>query len=415
MKPGIRSVAEGAALRIRILHTFFHPDKSAVSQILTDLAFHLAQQGHHVEVIASRGNYEGGQKLPRRETIQGVLIRRIWSPSWGKKSILSRLADLGSYAVGSTAKAFFSRRVDRVIVLTNPPMYALVARWLGLLRREPYTYIVMDLYPDISVQAGMLSPGSLLTRLARGLTRSALRHAHEVVVLGDCMAQAIRNYGVGPERIRVIQNWSDDENVLPLPPGENPLRAQLGFTDEFVVMYSGNMGVAHHFQDILQVARDLRGRKDIRFLFVGGGVRRRDVEAFRDEHQLDNVIVRGYFPRDQLTYSLPVGDAHFVSLREGFQGLVVPSKTYGAMAAGRPILYQGSQAGEIARMLREEGGGLVIPEGDPTALKEAILRWADDRQGAALVGRQARDVFSRHYTKAIGLRKYADLLRETRP
>jgi colanic acid biosynthesis glycosyl transferase WcaI len=400
-------------LRIRILHTFFYPDKSAVSQILTDLAFHLAEQGHHVEVIASRGDYEGGSKLPRRETVNGVLIRRIWSPSWGKKSILSRLADLGSYAVGSTVRAFLSRRVDRIIVLTNPPMYALVARLLRLVRREPYTYIVMDLYPDVSVQAGMTAPRSLLTRLARCLTRSTLRHARNVVVLGACMARAIKNYGIPTERIRIIQNWSDDEDVLPLAPAENPLRAQLGFTDEFVVMYSGNMGVAHYFQDILRVAMDLRGRRDIRFLFVGGGVRCRTVEEFRDEHKLDNVIVRGYFPRDQLPYSLPVGDAHFVSLREGFQGLVVPSKTYGAMAAGRPILYQGSPAGEIARMLLEEGGGMVFAEGDAIALKEAIVRWADDRQAAALIGRQAREVFQRNYTKAIGLRKYADLLQET--
>jgi glycosyltransferase involved in cell wall biosynthesis len=397
-------------LRIRILHTFFYPDKSAVSQILSDLAFHLAQQGHQVEVIASRGDYEGGATLPKRETVNGVLIRRVWSPNRGKKSILGRLADLGSYAVGSTLKAFFSARADRVIVLTNPPMYALVARLLRLIRREAYVYVVMDLYPDISVQAGMLKPGGLLTRLASHLTKTTLWHAARVVALGTCMAKAIERLGISPDKIAIIRNWGDEENVCPLPGGENPLRAQLGLADEFVVMYSGNMGMGHRFDDILQTALALRHRTDIRFLFVGGGIRRAAIEQFRDQHQLDNLIVRDYFPRDQLAHSLPLGDAHFISLREGFQGLIVPSKTYGAMAAGRPIIYQGNPAGEIARMLTEEGGGQVVAEGDTDGLRQLIVQWADDRPAAAEVGRQARQVFERNYTKAIGLRKYTELL-----
>lgn len=398
-------------MRIRILHTFFYPDKSAVSQILTDLAFHLAQEGHQVEVIASRGDYEGGASLPKREVANGVLIRRVWSPNRGKRSMLGRLADLGSYAVGSTLKALFSPRADRIVVLTNPPMYALMARLLRLVRREPYVYVVMDLYPDISVRAGMLKPGSLVTRLAARITRKTLKHACRVVVLGTCMAKAVEAYGVSPDKIEIIRNWGDEDSVRPLLPGANPLRAELGLANEFVVMYSGNMGIGHRFDDILQAALELRDRKDIRFLFVGGGMRRPAIEKFRDEHKLDNLIVRGYFPRDQLANSLPLGDAHFVSLREGFEGLIVPSKTYGAMAAGRPIIYQGNPAGEIARMLTEEGGGKVIAEGDKEALRQLIVRWADDRQAAGEVGRRAREVFERNYTKAIGLRRYTDVLK----
>lgn len=396
-------------MRFRILHTFFYPDKSAVSQILTDLAFHLSQAGHRVDVISSRGDYEGGSTLPPRESVNGVSIRRIWSPSLGKKSALARIADLGSYAIGSTMRALFARRADCVIVLTNPPMYAFVGMLLRLIRRESYIYVVMDLYPDIAVQAGMLARRSPLRYLAAWLTRLTLKCARSVVVLGECMAGAVEKYGVPREKIEIIRNWGDD-GVQPLEPQENPLRAELGYRDEFVVMYSGNMGIGHRFDDILQVALELRDNKDIRFLFVGGGVRRGTIEKFRQEHQLDNIIVRSYFPREQLACSLPVGDAHFVSLREGFEGLIVPSKPYGVMAAGRPIIYQGSANGEIARMLTQQGGGQVVAEGDHAGLKDLIVRWAANRAEAQEVGRRGREVFKCFYTRQIGLKRYTQVL-----
>lgn len=396
-------------MRFRILHTFFYPDKSAVSQILTDLAFHLSQAGHRVDVISSRGDYEGGSTLPPRESVNGVSVRRIWSPSLGKKSALARIADLGSYAIGSTMRALFARRADCVIVLTNPPMYAFVGMLLRLIRRESYIYVVMDLYPDIAVQAGMLARRSPLRYLAAWLTRLTLKCARSVVVLGECMAGAVEKYGVPREKIEIIRNWGDD-GVQPLEPQENPLRAELGYRDEFVVMYSGNMGIGHRFDDILQVALELRDNKDIRFLFVGGGVRRGTIEKFRQEHQLDNIIVRSYFPREQLACSLPVGDAHFVSLREGFEGLIVPSKPYGVMAAGRPIIYQGSANGEIARMLTQQGGGQVVAEGDHAGLKDLIVRWAANRAEAQEVGRRGREVFKCFYTRQIGLKRYTQVL-----
>ncbi len=396
-------------MRFRILHTFFYPDKSAVSQILTDLAFHLSQAGHRVDVISSRGDYEGGSTLPPRESVNGVSIRRIWSPSLGKKSALARIADLGSYAIGSTMRALFARRADCVIVLTNPPMYAFVGMLLRLIRRESYIYVVMDLYPDIAVQAGMLARRSPLRYLAAWLTRLTLKFARSVVVLGECMAGAVEKYGVPREKIEIIRNWGDD-GVQPLEPQENPLRAELGYRDEFVVMYSGNMGIGHRFDDILQVALELRDNKNIRFLFVGGGVRRGTIEKFRQEHQLDNIIVRSYFPREQLACSLPVGDAHFVSLREGFEGLIVPSKPYGVMAAGRPIIYQGSANGEIARMLTQQGGGQVVAEGDHAGLKDLIVRWAANRAEAQEVGRHGREIFDRLYTRQIGLKRYTQVL-----
>ena len=381
-----------------------------MSQLLTDLAFHLAREGHEVEVIASQAVYEGGRKLPRRETANGVLIRRVWAPSLGKRSTLGRAADSLCYIFGSFFAAMFARRADRLVVLTNPPMYPLVGLLLTLFRREPYIYVLMDLYPDVFVRVGMMKPKSLIVRILARLTRATFRRARKIVSLGTCMSSAVRNYGVPAEKIEIVRNWANEDAIRPLPPGDNPLRRELHLGEKFVVMYSGNMGIAHRFEDILQAALDLRGRDDIHFLFVGAGVRRREVEAFRDARKLDSITVMDYFPREKLTYSLPLGDVHFVSLREGFEGLVVPSKSYGIMAAGRPIIYQGNANGEVARMLRDEGGGVFLAEGDADALTSLIARWADRRDEAREVGQKARQVFEQHYTERIGLRKYQKIL-----
>ncbi len=398
-------------MRIRFLHTFFYPDQSSVSRIISDLAFDLADKGHDVEVIASRGNYEGkGEKLPKLETINGVTVRRIWSPNKGKGSIFARLADQGSYTFGSTWRALFSRKADRLVVLTNPPMYAAVAILLKLLRGQEYVFVVMDLYPDFAVEGGKLSPNGLLTKILRWITKWTLKKARKVVVLGSCMADAVAARGVPRERIAIVQNWADKDAIKPVAPEINPLRKEMNLGGAFVVMYSGNMGLSHRFDDILEVASRLKDRDDIRFLFVGGGIRKIEAEKYAAEHNLENIILRDYFPHDQLTNSLTLGDAHFVCLRESFLGLVVPSKTYGIMAAGRPVIYQGSGSGEIARMLTAEGGGVAIPEGDADAIEATITGWADDRDAAKAVGKKAREVFENNYTMEIGLKKYFDVL-----
>jgi len=398
-------------VRIRILHTFFHPDKSSVAQLLSDVAFSLGADGHDVEVIATRGHYEGGgDTLSGRETIGGVRITRVWSPNLGKRNFLARGADLGTYAVGGAGHALFGAPTDKLVVLTNPPLLASIAPVLQRLRNEPYVVVMMDLYPHIAIRGGMLREGGIPARLANALTGHALRRAERVVVLGRCMAREVTALGVSNERIAIIQNWVDDEAIRPIPRDENALRQELKLGDAFVVMYSGNMGLGHLFEDILSAAQRLKHRKDIRFVFVGGGMRRPEVAEARERQGLDNLLLLDYVPRDKLRFSLTLGDAHFVSLRHGFEGLMVPSKAYGVMAAGRPLIYQGSPEGEIAVMLREEGGGVVIRPGDVLGLANLIASWADDRRAPAAHGRRGRAILDATYSKARAMRAYERVL-----
>ena len=177
-----------------------------------------------------------------------------------------------------------------------------------------------------------------------------------------------------------------------------------------MVEYSGNLGVSHYFEDILAVAEEIVTFDGIRFVFIGGGVRLREVERSVVSKRLTNVILLPYQKESSLAMSLSAGDVHYVSLRPGFEGLVVPSKAYGIMAAGRPIIYQGAENGEIARMVTREGIGHVIPPGDREGLRDCILSLYRNRETGLKIGATARQALEHKYSSAKGLSLYRAVL-----
>jgi len=397
-------------LKIRILHQFFHPDLSSTSQVLSQVAFHLAERGDQVSVICSRNRYDRIRHvpLPMRETVRGVEIHRCWGPSLDRHSLVGRGMNVAAYAVLAAARALLSKKADVVLFMTDPPFFPLLGAALKFLRGEKIVYILMDLYPEVAFRAGALREGSAAGRALRRLARGALRAADAVVVLGEDMREAVLRAGADARRVAIIPNWADPEAIRPVFHGENPFRKGLGLDGKFVVAYSGNFGVSHDFSDLLAIAAEWSSDPDIRFLLIGGGARREEVE--NAAKGLSNVLLLPYQEGSMLSETLSAGDVHFVSLRPGFEGLVVPSKAYGIMAAGRPILYQGSPRGEIARMVaREEIGAVVLP-GDRERLREAILQFKSNPARRAQAGEAARKALLERYSAKTGLSRYRETI-----
>jgi colanic acid biosynthesis glycosyl transferase WcaI len=399
-------------MKIRFIHQYFYPDISSVSQIIGPIAFHLASIGEQVSVLCSRNKYDPAQGglLPVHEVINKVDIRRSWGPSFGRSSLTGYFLDMASFCAIATLRSLVAPKADTVVLLTNPPLFSLLGVVAKKIRKERFVYVLMDVYPDIAVQAGMMRKGSVAERVTRRITRISLREADRVVVLGDDMREVAIREGASPEKVIVIRNWADPEAIFPIPPERNPLRREWGLEDKFVVEYSGNLGVSHFFEDILAVAGKLEPCRDVRFVFVGGGMRFMEVERFVKEKNLSNVLLVPYRDRSVLAQSLSVGDVHYVSLRPGFEGLVVPSKAYGIMAAGRPMIYQGSANGEIARMVAREGIGHVVPPGDREGLRKAILELCRDKEARDRMGRKARATLEEKYSPAAALEQYRKVL-----
>jgi glycosyltransferase involved in cell wall biosynthesis len=230
------------------------------------------------------------------------------------------------------------------------------------------------------------------------------------VVLGLHMQNRLISEGVGKARIKIIHNWADEDAVHPVTKGENRLGKEWGLSDKFVVGYSGNMGRAHEFGAILDAAEMLRKRTDIVFLFIGDGGSRPWVEEQVSTRNLTNVIFKPYQPRERLAESLSVPDVHFISLKPRLEGLIVPSKFYGIIAAGRPVLFAGSPTGEIANMIKKAKCGVSVELEDARALAAAIEHLVEETGHCAQMGINARAAFDRFYGMEKSLQAWSEVL-----
>jgi len=376
-----------------------------------DLADHLIARGHRVTAIASRSIYgRSGATLPKRQTIDGIEIHRVGASLFGRSNLIARAADFALFYLLAGLRLLLIPRPDAVVAFTTPPFIALLGLVTRALRSSRAVYWVMDLYPAVPIACGVMSPRSPITRLFSFLGRHLLRRSDAVVVLGRCMRRRALDLGADPERVHLIRVWALDADLSPVPREKNALRRQWNADDRFVVMYSGNFGIAHEARTILGAVELLRNDDRIRFEFVGGGKRRDEVERAIRDRNLTNAAWREYQPRERLAESLSVGDVHLVSIRSGLEGLIVPSKLFGIMAVARPVLYVGSPESEIARIVEEAGCGMLFQEGDSSGLARAIQSLADDRGRAEALGTAGREALIGRYDAGTACSAWSALL-----
>ncbi len=238
------------------------------------------------------------------------------------------------------------------------------------------------------------------------------RRADRVVVLGPYMADRIAAKGVRPRRVTEIPVWSRRDEVYPIPREGHPLRAELGLADKFVVMYSGNLGLAHTFEEFLGAARRLKDHPEIVFLFVGDGPRMAEIRRAKREEGLDNIRLMDYVPREMLHISLSAADVHLISMRREMTGVVVPGKLYGVMASGRPALFVGPEHCETADTIRQAEAGVTVRLGDVDGLVEALQLLASDLELARQMGARGREAFLEEHEREICCARWERLIGE---
>jgi glycosyltransferase involved in cell wall biosynthesis len=238
-----------------------------------------------------------------------------------------------------------------------------------------------------------MSPGNPVVRGLAWLSDFVYRQADRVIVLGPYMADRIVMKRVRSDRVVTIPVWSRRDEVYPVAREANRLRTSLGLQDKFVAMYSGNLGLAHCFEEFIGAARALRDRDDVVFLFVGGGPRVNEVREAKEKEGLDNIRILEYVPREQLHESLSLADVHLISMRPEMTGIVVPGKLYGIMASARPALFVGPLHCESADTIRRAGCGFTITQGDTEGVINAITKLAGDLNLAHQMGHKGRMIF----------------------
>ena len=395
--------------RVRFINTY-----EPVTSIFRDLPARLAQGGVSVEVVISSAEYRAARSgLDAMLASQGVRVVRIPCGVGVADSRIRKLWVLATYVIGTVAYTLFGPRVDLNVFLTQPPLFSAWGPPLRWLRREKFACIVMDLYPDVAVASRQIRSGGLLDRVMHHVGRWTLRRADAVIVIGRCMADRLADDGVPRSLMHLVTNWADEGAVRDCPLAGNPLRDELGLEGRFVVLYSGNMGVAHTFDEVMHAAERLAGRRDIHFVFVGDGARRREIESAITRRRLQNVTMLPFQPRERMADSMGLGNVHLITQRPGMEGVVVPSKAYSAFAAGRAVIYVGDSRGEIARTVTENDVGTVVAPGDGDGLAAAIAAYADDPQRAVRQGAGSARLAREHFSAANCIGRYERIVART--
>jgi glycosyltransferase involved in cell wall biosynthesis len=287
-----------------------------------------------------------------------------------------------------------------VLTLTTPPLVSIVGTLVKGLRGSRHFIWEMDVYPDIAVDLNVLKPRSRFTKLIGTLADFSRRRADGIIALDDDMKARLMARGIPEHKILVAENWADGCEILPAPFQEGPL----------VVHYSGTFGLAHEEYTITEAIRRLRNDNRFRFVFVGGGTRREKLEEFCRREGIRTVEFRPYVDRSDLGRSLAEGHVGLVTQIPETVGAVAPSKIYGIMAAGRPILYIGPTTATPARVIQKRGCGWRIEPGDVEGLVRLLLHLEQDRDLLGKAGVRARAVFRERYDKPIGVARVLTIL-----
>ena len=389
--------------RVLLLCQLFYPEMISTGMHMTELATRLVELGWEVEVVCAPPSVQhdsANQKVPRRMQYRGVTIHRIATVGSHRGNLLNRLIFAISFVVGATFWVLRSANSFRgIIVTTNPPFLGIVCRIAGLVRRLRYIIIVYDVYPDTVVRLGLLSKNSPLAWAWERISRLILRGAEAIVVIGRDMATIIgEKIGAAlHHRIHLIPNWSDASIVHPVAKELNRFRAEQGLSSAFVVQYSGTMARIHNIEPLIEAAATLQ-EEGVVFQFIGTGAKKGSLVRMATELQLRNVTFLPPQATESLADVLSSADLSVVCLSEEFTGLSVPSKAYGIMAAGVPILGLLKANSEIGLTIAENDCGIVLPSATAKDVVQAIRALALDRCRLAEMGRNGHCAFRASYT-----------------
>ncbi len=397
-------------MRILLLNQFYPPDVAATGQLLADVAVELARRGHDVHVICSRGAYGGGPAdHSSRAAADGIAVHRVAACGFGRGNLLGRMADYVSFYALAAWRAIAIGRVDVCLCLTTPPFIGLVGLMLRLLRGTRVVVWTMDLYPEVAIAYGYIKPGCPLGRLMVRLSRRLYRSTSKVIALGEVMARRLAEAGADPALIETVHNWVPGEVVMAMPPEESKARQNWNKDGRVTLMYSGNLGIGHDLDTVLHAANRLGGA-NLRVLFVGEGKMRGRLIALAGELGLDNVDFHPPQPLSALSDSLAAGDIHVISQRAGTEGLIVPSKVYGIMAAGRPVVFIGPDDCEVAQIIRDSGSGVIAACGDSDRVAEALKSLIADKALRDRMGERGREFYTRHFALRRGVAAIAEAI-----
>ena len=378
-------------MRVLLLNEYYPPDTSATAKMAALVAEHLAQR-HEVTVLAGRPSYDPTEYYSfaflRRDVTNGVMVERVGSTDYPRHKMKRRIANYLSYLALAVPRAV-ALRPDVILAMTDPPIAGIAGAFVSRVSGRPFVYNIRDLYPDMAVGGDVVRPSKWVQRWEK-VHRSALRRAKRVIVLGDDMRNRVLAKGIAPDRVAIVR---DGTTSFPesMPDPSDPVVQELRCGFPFVVMHAGNLGFYGAWNTLIEAAK-LLANENIGMVFVGDGANHAAIEA--SAQGLPNVRFLPFRPVEQIPHVMMAGDVHVVTVKRGLEGVVVPSKLYSILAAGRPVLTVAPAECDASRIAIESGCGMAADPDDPAVVARAIRELRDCPARLAKMASGARDVAS---------------------
>jgi glycosyltransferase involved in cell wall biosynthesis len=298
-------------------------------------------------------------------------VRLIHSIKYNRKSTVSRLFTWNSFTIHYFFYLLFCKKPSFIVVVTNPPFGPIVTAWIAHLRKIPYHIVIYDLYPEAIFQAGMVDNRNMIFKIWQRLNRSVFHKASLIFTLSDSMRQAAMRY-VSADKIKVIYNWVYTSYIFPVPKEKNTFLKKHSLENKFVILYSGNMGLTHDLESLIEAADLLKHEPDVVFVLIGDGGKRAKLQQLARSNGLTNTLFLPYQETNEFPMAMAAADIGVVTLGIGAEGISVPSKTYINLAAGLCLLTIAPKNSELNRLVEHYNAGVTCEPGNGVEVSKKI-------------------------------------------
>ncbi|MGD0305702.1 MAG: glycosyltransferase family 4 protein [Candidatus Acidiferrales bacterium] len=396
-------------MHILLLNEYYPPDTSATAKMAVQVAETLATK-HQVTVVAGRPSYDPDEYYPyailQVRTRNGVTVECVGSTAYPRHQMKRRVSNYLSYLALAVPRAL-AIHPDVILAMTDPPIAGLAGALVATLAGKPFVYNIRDMYPDMAVGGDIVQRGKFV-QTWESMHRWALRKAARVIVLGDDMRDRIMGKGIAPDRVVIVRDGATFPASLPSTSDSIVQEIRCGFP--FVALHAGNLGFYGAWDTLLKAAEILRNENS-GLVFIGDGANRERLASAATQAGASNVKFLPFRPFEQVQHVMMAGDVHVVTIRRGLEGVVVPSKLYGILAAGRPVLVVANAKSDAARIVVDSGCGLTADPDDPQGVANAIRELRSDPQRLSEMGTRARAAAGK-YARVNELQRFSAILEE---
>ena len=392
-----------------LISQVFYPDQVSTANLFTGLCSLLVEENIEVEAWSAHPSYTNFIRQPKRTLYKGVNIIYLPSTNFDKNTIAGRSVNILTFMISASLKLLFSKEKFPVWALTNPPFLGILLSHICSLKKRKFIYILLDLFPEGLIRLGKVSRQNIFIKLWQHLFVLALKKSEVIIVIGRDTEQFVVDICQEcQDKIEYIPHWQDEDLIFPVDFDKNNLVTEKGLKESFVVQYSGNIGIWNEVRTMGRAVK--KNIENVFFIFVGGGIRKSELLSEFEIKDQKNVLMLPFQDNIDFNNIMAASHVHLVTLKQGLEGMAVPCKIYGILAAGRPVIALVPEHSEIANIVREENCGLVVDPDDLDGLIKAITFLKDNDGIRRQMGQNGRNAFENKYTTRIAAKAYKKIL-----